>query len=826
MIRTSPSPGRTSPATSRLSLLALCLAGLTLAAPTQGADTPAASDTKARQALSVLQSDAPPEEKALACKNLAVFGGPEAVSALAPLLADERLSAWARIPLEVMPGPAADDALRDAMGRLYGNLLVGVINSIAVRGDTKAVDGLAGRLKDPNVDVASAAAVALGRIGGPTALGALEASLATAPEGVRSGVAEGLILSAERAAAHSQADEAVRLYDAVRQAKVPPQRALEATRGAILARQAGGLPLLLETLRSPDRDTFDIGLRTARELPGQAVTEALAAELDRTPPERQGQVLLALTDRGDAAVQPAVFRAVQKGSKSLRLVALGVLERQGNVASLPVLLEAAGDDDSAVSKAAKAALGRLPGKEVDTALLARLPQSSGSARRVITELAGQRRIAAAVPEFLKAANDTDPELRRAGIEALGETVAVADLGKLADLLAKAPSEDDVADVEAALDTACTRLTDKPACATTLLARLPSSPAPARCALLRVLGTVGTPEALTAVRGSLGHTDASVRDAAFRVLADWPSSAALSPLMDVIRTTSQDTQRTLAMRGAVRLLGIGDQPPGQSVKTYGELLALARRVDDRKLVLSGIGALPDPAALKLVEPLLAEESVRKEAESALLSIAGALAGSAPAEAKAVASRLQSESKDASLRDRAKKLLQSMDKFEDYLITWQFAGAYTLGNGESGSIFAKEFPPEKGDTTVTWRPLAAGTQPDRPWMLDLLATRTGEARCAGYARTWVYSSVAQPARVEFGTDDGHKLWCNGEPIAQADRGGAAVPGEFQSIVSLRQGWNALLLKVVQDTGPWEFCLRLRTSTGAKLEGLRVQALPPEK
>ncbi len=809
-----------------LAFLAAALAALALAATAPAADPPTASADKARQAIAVLQSDAPPADKALACKQLAVFGGPESVPALAPLLGDEHLSAWARIPLEVLPGPAADDALRDAMGRLYGDLLVGVINSIGIRGDSKAVDPLMGRLKDANADVASAAAVALGRIGGAPAVSALEASLSTAPVGVRSGVAEGLILSAERFSTTGRAADAARLYDAVRRADVPAQRILEATRGAILARQTEGLPLLLETLRSADRDVFDIGLSTARELPGRPVTEALAAELGRTPPERQGHVLLALTDRGDDAVWPAVFGAVNKGSKSLRLVAIGLLERQGNVSALPVLLEAATDSDTEVSRAARTAVGRLPGKEVDTALVARLPQASGPSRRVLVELAGQRRLSAAVPELFKAANEADPTLRSAGVNALGETVTAAELGTLADLLAKAKSEDDMADVEAALDSACTRLPDKARSADLLLARLPASSAPARCALLRVLGTVGSPNALGAVQSSLAHGDATVRDAAFRVLADWPEPAAVPALMDVIRSTTDETQRTLALRGAVRLLGVGDQPPAQRLKTYGQLLALARGVDDRKLVLSGLGAIPDPAASKLIEPLLAEAAVRKEAESALLSLAGALAGSAPAEAKALAAKLKAESQDAATRERAAQVLQRMDKFEDYIIAWQFAGAYTLATGESGSLFTREFPPEKGDNTVAWRPLTAGTQEARPWMMDLLATRSAEAHCTGYARTWVYSSVAQPARVEFGTDDGHKLWCNGEPIAQADRGGAAVPGEFQTVVSLRQGWNALLLKVVQDTGPWEFCLRLRTTTGAKLEGLRIQAAPPDR
>jgi HEAT repeat protein len=782
----------------------------------------APSTEKARQALAVLQSDAPPQDKAMACKRIAIYGGPEAVPSLAPLLADEQLASWARIPLEVLPGPAPDDALREALGRLQGNLLVGVINSIGVRGDAKAVSGLIVRLQDPDAEVASAAAVALGRIGGTQAVNALQAALPASPAGVRSAVAEGLILCAERFSTTGQAGDAVKLYDAILRADVPKQRMLEATRGAILALGNAGLPRLLETLRSADKASFAIALRTARELPGRAVTEALAAELNQTPPARQSQVLLALTDRGDAAVWPAVFNAVKNGSKSLRMVAIGVLERQGNVASLPVLLEAATDTDNEVSKAAKAALGRLPGQEVDAEIAARLPQASLPTRRVLVELAGQRRVTAAVPELFKAAGDTDAALRGAGIKALGETVAVADLGALADLLPKAQSAEELANVEAALDSACTRLPDKAACAAPLLARFPASPAPARSALLRVLGAVATPEALAAVRSSLTHADATVRDAAFRTLADWPETTALPALLEVIRATSDDTQRTLALRGAVRLLALGGQPLAQIVKTYGELLGLARRVEDRKLVLSGLGTVPDPAAVPLVEPLLAESAVQREAELALLSIASNLAGSAPAAAQAVARKLQTVSQQEATRERAGQILQQIEKVEDFITAWQVSGPYTQPAPRS-SLFATAYAPEQPDGKASWRPLTAGTQAARPWMLDLLAALQGERR-VGYARTWVYSEKAQPARLEFGTDDGHKLWFNGKLVAEANRGGAAVPGDFKANVELRPGWNTILLKVIQDTGPWEFCLRLRTPGGGRLEGLRIQAVPP--
>jgi len=110
-----------------------------------------------------------------------------------------------------------------------------------------------------------------------------------------------------------------------------------------------------------------------------------------------------------------------------------------------------------------------------------------------------------------------------------------------------------------------------------------------------------------------------------------------------------------------------------------------------------------------------------------------------------------------------------------------------------------------------------------MLDLGRAFGGESRVA-YVRTWVYFAKQQLALLEFGTDDGNKVWLNGKVVHANPAGGAAVPGEHKVNVRLKQGWNALLMKVTQDTGPWEFCLRIRKPDGSRLEGLKIQALPP--
>jgi hypothetical protein len=258
------------------SLAACCLA---LAAwPARALD--AAPSPREQELLTVLRTETPEADKALACKRLAVVGSQAAVGDLAALLTNERLASWARIALEAIPGPEADVALRKAAESLSGRLAVGVINSIGVRRDAAAVALLEKRLADADADVAVAAAAALGKVGSPETAAILSRALAAgAPD--RDAVAEATVVAAERLLAAGRRDEALAAYDAVWKADVSEQRRAEAARGAILVRGAEGIPLLVELVKAPSKRLFNMGLSTARELgAGPGRDETLAEEVD------------------------------------------------------------------------------------------------------------------------------------------------------------------------------------------------------------------------------------------------------------------------------------------------------------------------------------------------------------------------------------------------------------------------------------------------------------------------------------------------------------------------------------------------------------------
>jgi hypothetical protein len=113
---------------------------------TQAATADELFNTNEAELIEILKTGQP-AEKAIACKKLAVFGTKDSVPLLAPLLEDEQLASWARVALEVIDDPAADGALRDSLAKTKGNLTIGAINSLGVRGDDAAAPLMAEALE-------------------------------------------------------------------------------------------------------------------------------------------------------------------------------------------------------------------------------------------------------------------------------------------------------------------------------------------------------------------------------------------------------------------------------------------------------------------------------------------------------------------------------------------------------------------------------------------------------------------------------------------------------------------------------------------------------
>jgi HEAT repeat protein len=174
--------------------------------------------------------------KEYVCRKLMMIGTAASVPALAALLADKDNSHMARFALERISGPEAIEAIRKALGSVPVDLKIGMISSLAARGDAACVPMLAGLLAG-DAKIAAAAAEALGTIHTSEALQALSAADPLAGNGLGSAVVDARLACAEALISQGKRNDALAVYKALAAtaAGKPEARSVElaATRGIL-----------------------------------------------------------------------------------------------------------------------------------------------------------------------------------------------------------------------------------------------------------------------------------------------------------------------------------------------------------------------------------------------------------------------------------------------------------------------------------------------------------------------------------------------------------------------------------------------------------------
>lgn len=610
-------------------------------------------------------------DKVVACHRLAIIGTKEAVPVLAGLLDDAQLGQYARHALEPMTEPSAGAALRDALTKTQGPLLVGVINSVGFRRDAQATAALARLLASPDAEVAAAAAAALGRIGTAASAQQLTPALARASGPRQLALADACLTCADTLVTRGRRKEAAAMYDRLHGTGYPDHIRTAAMCGAITAREAGGISLLVKQLHRNDAAMLAAAWRAARELPGAAVTKALVAEFARLPAEKQVQLVQVFGDRGDRAALPALVEAAGKGADPVRVAALHALPRvDDGKAAQPVLLKAiTSNRSSAETSAALASLGRIGGADTDAKILGTLAAVDPAMRVKLIALLGQRRADGARAELLKLAAGNDPEIAKAAFRSLAQVARPADLGELIRLSTTCRDDSVKVPADLAIFAVSMKLSPPARRAEPVLNALRAAQDPqVKCALLRPLGAIvkatgGSVDVLDTIRAALEDPDADVRTAALRCLADWPDARPAGQLLEIARGESEPAQREVALRGGIRMaanVAAGrDQTPLDALAWFVEANRMVRSHAEKLMIVSGLGSLNRIEGLEMLQPYLQDPAVQTEAQIAVIELADSLAKSPDAaKMKAAVEKVSKTTKDVDVRRRASKMAKSI------------------------------------------------------------------------------------------------------------------------------------------------------------------------
>jgi len=114
---------------------------------------------------------------------------------------------------------------------------------------------------------------------------------------------------------------------------------------------------------------------------------------------------------------------------------------------------------------------------------------------------------------------------------------------------------------------------------------------------------------------------------------------------------------------------------------------------------------------------------------------------------------------------------------------------------------------------WEPIA----PVSKGLVSLIDILGPAENSVAYLRSMLWSDQQQKAHLEIGSDDGVKVWLNGQVVHANNVMRALTAGEDKVDVTLKKGWNELLLKVTQGSGGWEACVRLAGPNGEMLNNV---------
>lgn len=649
---------------SRCALIAALLVPAAFAAISAAAPDAA----KTRQLIAVLQSDAALHERARACQQLAILGTADAVPALAALLADEKLGQYVRDVLESMPDPLAGAALREALDRLDGKALVGVVSSLGARRDPQAVEALTRLAESPASPVAKAALMALGKIGTREAARALQHMLkSTAPE-LRNAAGEGSLLIAGAHLDQGRREAAAADYALIRAADVAAPIRIAATRGEILARGSEGIPLLLEQLHAADPALRAVSLQALRELPGADVMPAALAQLDKLAPAVQALVVAALVDRSEPGARSAIEARAEAGDATVRVAALTALGRIGGVSSLPILLgAAAGSRTEAESEAALASLGRITLADTNSAILRAIATAETPVRVKLIAVLGKRAAESATPNLIRMADGPDRESAAAALRALSIVARPSDLSELIRLSVTGTDESMKTLADRAIVTTAMKLPVASRADGILAAFRQTHDGSAKVALLRPLGGIvrsmnGSFEAFVAVRAALQESSDVVREAALRSLADWPDAMPATTLLEVVTRDASAPDREIAFRGATRMasnVALGrDHAPLDALAFFTALNRVVRTKEEKLMMVSGLGNVRRIEAVRMLQTYLDDPAVRTEAALAVVQVAPALfTTKSEAEVKAVLEKIAATEKDEDTRRKAARFAKN-------------------------------------------------------------------------------------------------------------------------------------------------------------------------
>jgi HEAT repeat protein len=352
---------------------------------------------------------------------------------------------------------------------------------------------------------------------------------------------------------------------------------------------------------------------------------------------------------------------------------------------------------------------------------------------------------------------------------------------------------------------------------------PAEPRGMQVALLPMMGRRGDAYLVPVLAEAGRSEDAEIRHAALAALVRTGNAAAIDPLVAAVQTGDQD-ERAMALAGLTRTVdALRARGEGAAAgRGYAAVLRVADTAELKRWALAGIVACPAPEGFDAIVATGTDLSTADLPPAALAGLAGALASAGRMDdaATALDAVLSKPLVGQPVADLAAALAAHPEldatRRLGFVGDWFVVGPFPFpGTGQGlGGVNVDEpninlgATYKVGDATLAWE---RHTSDGVSGSVNLAAFYGMPQNQVAYAYTKIRVPEAMDAVIRIGSDDGCRLWVNGELVHDHDVDRGTVIDQDAAPAKLKAGVNELLVKISQGGGGWNFCLRVTTPDG---------------
>ncbi len=691
-------------------------------------------------------------------------------------------------------------------------LLTGASSSLVAAPSKAEIDKLIRQLRSPATQ--TQASLALVDIGLPAVEPLIEGVCTTGLKGWSRDTLLRLVLRArdEGGPRLDRAQIAAALVEVLTKDERQPAREAAVHMLGLIGRDEA-VPALAGALK--DEALCTGAIAALQQVPTRSAATALIGLARSAPPARRCDVIHSLGRRGCPASVGYLTSAVRDKHAFVQIAALRALGQAGAYQTLPVVQEIARHGAEAVRPSALTASLELAEAAADAGKKA---QSLGAYQMVMKRARDPLHQIAAIAGYARVAGKAGATRLTDALLHYGEKLDKQIVLELVSMPGK--------DVTRVIAEACDRARGKK-----------------KGMLLAVLGhrrdKTGYPVLIAASKSD----DEAIRKASMLAMAVTGEPSLEGIVAKAVKSGTPGVRAVAAEAYTIiaeRLLREdGGKHRDEVLETYHAILG-KKRTESGTLedVLKGLAKIASPKSAPIVEGYLTrrDQGVREAAARAYLAIANKLdsekdkrlgsamygklidLGIVPSEAMPkVLDRMCEMGAASGLAERLGMITQ-----------WHVIGPWPNNNYDA---YDKVLPPEKkveldkpitdGKVKRTWKPVVTKDPQGR---VDLRAQFKDNQNKVAYATTEVVSDKDRRVVFRTGSDDGMKVWVNGKPAFGKNGPRALAVDADQFPVKLSKGTNRLLVKVLNGSGAWEFCVRATTEAGRPVE-LEVRPVKPK-